>query len=224
MVIEEINTAHAIILFKGHKKDRSFDKSFRTKSSCPVIAKALDLHIRDCEIGSWNHCQAPTQFQGEGSSHELAAVLLTESIQHSLMILKQPIYILYLDAESAFDVVLHELLVKHLFNNGTGGHNLLFINNRLEHRKTIVDWEGNLLGPIKDERGLEQGGVSSSDLYKIFGKQQLNTAQESELGETLPAIWTAWTSPTPARSPHKRKIQNCSQSKGYRLLGAATKS
>ena len=52
MVIEEINTAHAIILFKGHKKDQSSEKSYRTISSCPVIAKALDLHIRDCEIGS----------------------------------------------------------------------------------------------------------------------------------------------------------------------------
>ena len=183
--IEEVNTAYAVILFKGHKKDRSSDKSYRLISSCPVIAKALDLHIRDAEIKSWNVSQASTQFQGEGSSHELAAVLLTESIQHSLTTLKQPIYILYLDAESAFDVVLHEILVTHLFNTGTSGHNLLFINNRLSNRRTVVDWEGNLLGPIQDERGLEQGGVKSSDLYKIFAKEQITTAQESGLGVDL---------------------------------------
>ena len=34
---------------------------------------------------------------------------------------------------------------------------------------------------IIDEQGLEQGGVSSSDLYKIFGKEQLASAQESKL-------------------------------------------
>ena len=96
--IEEVNTVYACILFKGHNKDRSSDRSYRTISTCPVIAKALDLYVRDLGIASWNENQASTQFQGEGSSHELAAVVLTEAIQHSLFTLKQPIFILYLDA------------------------------------------------------------------------------------------------------------------------------
>ena len=41
------------------------------------------------------------------------------------------------------------------------------------------------MGPIHDQRGLEQGGVSSSDFYKIYGKEQLSTAQESKLGVKL---------------------------------------
>ena len=63
----------------------------------------------------WAAAQAETQFQGSGSSHELAAILLTETIQHSLFSLKLPIFILYLDAQSAFDVVLRELLIKNLY-------------------------------------------------------------------------------------------------------------
>ena len=38
------------------------------------------------------------------------------------------------------------------------------------------------MGPIADERGLEQGVVNSSDFYKIFGKDQLHSAQQSGLG------------------------------------------
>ena len=38
------------------------------------------------------------------------------------------------------------------------------------------------MGPVQDQQGLEQGGVSSSDLYKIFGKEQLTMAQDSNLG------------------------------------------
>ena len=38
------------------------------------------------------------------------------------------------------------------------------------------------MGPIHDECGLEQGGTSSSDFYKIFGKEQLTSAQDSGLG------------------------------------------
>ena len=181
--IEQVNTVHACILFKGHNKDKTSDRSYRTISSCPVVAKALDMYVRDLNIDDWNLNQAETQFQGEGSCHELAAVLLTETIQHSLFSLKLPIFILYLDAQSAFDVVLRELLIKNLyFSCNTDGHTLHYINNRLENRRTLVEWEGNLMGPILDESGLEQGGVSSSDFYKIYGKEQLTTAQDSYLG------------------------------------------
>ena len=42
------------------------------------------------------------------------------------------------------------------------------------------------MGPIKDQRGFEQGGANSGDFYKIFGKEQLSTAQASGLGVTMP--------------------------------------
>ena len=183
--IEEVNTVYACILFKGHKKDKTSDRSYRTISTCPVIAKALDLYIRDLNIVSWNDDKADTQFQGEGSSHELAAVVLTEAIQHSLYTIKEPLFVLLLDAQSAFDVVLRELLVRNLYNINTDGHTLLYINNRLGHRRTFIDWDGNLMGAIEDECGVEQGNVNSSDFYKIFSKEQLTTAQESELGVRL---------------------------------------
>ena len=82
--IHEINVVHAIILFKGHKKDKTSDRSYRTISTCPVVAKALDLYIRELFIDEWNLDKAETQFQGKGSSHELAALLLTEVI-HCLL-------------------------------------------------------------------------------------------------------------------------------------------
>ena len=41
------------------------------------------------------------------------------------------------------------------------------------------------MGPILDQCGLEQGGVSSSDFYKIFSRDQLAMAQDSRLGAPL---------------------------------------
>ena len=132
--IEEINVVYACILFKGHAKVKTSDRSYRTISTCPVVAKALDLYVRDLNIINWNSDKATTQFQGQGSSHELAAILLTETIQHSLHTLKKPIFVLYLDAQSAFDVVLHELLIRKLYLCGTTGHTLLYLNNRQEQK------------------------------------------------------------------------------------------
>ena len=111
--------------------------------------------------------------------------MLTECISFSKDTLQLPTYVLYLDAKSAFDNVLKELLIKNLYNVQELDKSLIIINNRLQYRNTYVDWNGDLMGPIQDELGLEQGGTNSSDFYKIFGKEQLYLAQQSKLGVPL---------------------------------------
>ena len=133
----------------------------------------------------WNEDQADVQFMGEGSSHELGALLLTEAVQFSLHSAKKPLFALFLDAKSAFDSVLRKILIHTLFFCGTADQSLIFINNRLESRTTYVEWDKELMGPIIDEQGVEQGGANSGDYYKIFGKEQLSMAQASGLGVAL---------------------------------------
>ena len=41
------------------------------------------------------------------------------------------------------------------------------------------------MGPIYDEKGVEQGGVNSDHYYKIFGKEQLLVSQGSCLGVAM---------------------------------------
>ena len=164
--LSEVNRAYACILFKGHGRDKTSSRSYRTISSCPVVAKALDILIRDRHVEQWNLHQAPTQFQGEGSSHELAGILLTECVQYSLHTLKRPMFALYLDAQSAFDVVQRELLIKNLYDVQGASQDLLYVDKRLAARETVVEWSGSLMGPINDEQGLEQGGINSSEFYK----------------------------------------------------------
>ena len=81
--VEELNIAYALLLHKGHQKSRTSDRSYRTISTCPFLSKALDMYLHDLYIEDWNTLQAPTQYQGTGSSHELAALMVTEVIQHS---------------------------------------------------------------------------------------------------------------------------------------------
>ena len=169
--LAEINTVYAIVLCKGHGKDKTSNRSYRAISTCPLLTKSLDLYVCELNLDVWNEDQSETQFQGEGSSHELASLLVTECIQHSLHHLKEPLFVLFLDAKSAFDVVLKELLIKNLYFSGTTGETLLYLDARLGNRQTYLDWNGQLMGPILDEQGVEQGGINSSDFYKIFGKE-----------------------------------------------------
>ena len=100
-----------------------------------LVAKGLDIYIQKIHERNWDSDQSSTQFQGAGSSHELAAILLTECISYSKHTLKQPTFVLYLDAKSAFDNVLKELLIKNLYNVQELDQSLIIVNNRLHNRK-----------------------------------------------------------------------------------------
>ena len=166
--LEELCTVWACVLYKGHNKDRYCDKSYRTISTCPFVSKVLDTYIADLYSSTWNADTCTTQFQKRSSSHDLAALLLTETINHSMTFLSKPVYALYLDAMSAFDLLLHELLIGKLFSTGIQYQGLTMIATRLTNRKTVCEWKKILMGPITDECGVEQGGISSSDYYKVY--------------------------------------------------------
>ena len=183
--LEELNTVWACILWKGHGKDRESDRSYRTISTCPLVAKALDRYIGDLYSEGWAEAQAETQFQGSGSSHELAALLLTECVNFSIYSLKKPIFLLLLDAKSAFDLIPRESIIVNAYKAGTCDQGLLYLDNRLGNRKTFCEWSKTLMGPIMDKLGVEQGGVNSDKLYKLANNDQLHIAQLSQLGINL---------------------------------------
>ena len=183
--IDDLNIALGIILYKGHRKPKTSDRSYRTISTCPFLAKSIDLYLRDLHHEKWDACQAVTQYQGAGSNHELASLLLTEVIQFSLNVANKPVFLLALDAQSAFDRCLRQILVCELFKAGIDGDSLLLIDNRLASRSTVYEWDKKLVGPAQDKTGFEQGAINSSDFYKLYNNEQIYTAQASSLGVHL---------------------------------------
>ena len=120
-----------------------------------------------------------TQFQGEQSSHELAAVLLTEAVLHSLHEVRKPVFVLFLDVKSAFDVIVRQNAIVEAYKAGTNDQGLLYLDARLANRRTFPQWGKTLMGPIYDTLGLEQGAVNSDRLYKLCNNSQLKEAQSS---------------------------------------------
>ena len=59
------------------------------------------------------------------------------------------------------------------------------MENRLASRLTFCEFNKKLSGPIRDQQGLEQGGLSSSDCYKLYNYDCLNLTQQSNLGVEL---------------------------------------
>ena len=180
--LEELNSIYACILYKGQGKDRQSSRSYRTISTCPLLAKAIDCYLRELCLDSWDCEQASTQYQGGGMSHELACLLLTETLQFSILVSKRPVFALFLDAKSAFDRVIRQILIRNLYSAGTDDQRLIYIDERLKNRYTYCEFDREMMGPIRDSRGLEQGGISSSDMYKLYNNEQAIVAQSSGLG------------------------------------------
>ena len=186
--LEELNTIWAIILHKGGGKDKELDRSWRTISCCPLLAKALDTYMVQLYNAGWSAAQAPTQFQGDNSSHDLASLCVTEAVIHGLYTNKEPVYLLLLDAQSAYDRVVIEHAVRCAYLAGTQDEGLLYLDHRLRSRRTMVEWEKEILGPIKDTQGVEQGGCPSDKVYRLVNNEQLVTAQQSGLGVDLGSV------------------------------------
>ena len=117
-----MNTIYACILFKGHLKCKENGRLYRTISTCPLLAKALNIHIKNLLIDDWNNAQAETRYQDLGKSHELACVLMTETIDYSLYRCNKPVFAFFMDARSTFDRIVfcalsHFSRVSHLHDN-----------------------------------------------------------------------------------------------------------
>ena len=72
-------------------------------------------------------------------------------------------------------------MINNLYDYGIQDQGLLLIDQRIKNRRTICEWNGQIMGPIHDKWGLEQGGKKSSDFYKVYNNSQLEAAQDSKL-------------------------------------------
>ena len=99
--------------------------------------------------------------------------------------LNRPLYALFLDAKSCFDRVRAQNVIKNAFRTGTANQSLNIINNRLTNRSSYIKFNTDVIGPINDTQGVEQGGLLSDRLFRLVGNDQLLVAQISELGVPL---------------------------------------
>ena len=76
-----------------------------------------------------------------------------------------------------------------MFFAGMDGQAIIYAKNRLMNRQTFLDWNKTVMGPIKDEQGVEQGGVNSSDYYKLYNNKlhsiTANSCQGVNMGHNL---------------------------------------
>ena len=116
-----------------------------------------------------------------------AALLVTESINEASDC-KSPLYITFLDASKAFDVVDHEILLNELYLSGIDGSLWVLLRELYREPTTHVKWNNIISEEFNVLQGVRQGGVSSAPVYKSYTNRLLNNLQKHHLGHRIGTV------------------------------------
>ena len=135
------------------KGDRSDPANYRGITVTTVLLKVIEhvLNIRHNAILDASQSRLQKVFTSGRSSID-AALILSECIDKAKN-KRKPLIVATLDAQKAFDVVNHKLLLGRLFLDGINGADWMLLRNTHTDLTSVVKWEGTLSSPfvIKQE-------------------------------------------------------------------------
>ncbi|CAC5378707.1 unnamed protein product [Mytilus coruscus] len=83
------------------------------------------------------------------------------------------LYLVLLDAKAAFDTITHIHMLHRVFLSGIDDGHWGLIKDQHENTKSVVKWEGNISQPFLVNQRVRQGGILSTNLYKLYINQLL---------------------------------------------------
>ena len=95
------------------------------------------------------------------------SLILEENIRENKDNNLPTLYIVFLDAKSAFEVISHTSLMRKLLHIGIEGKCWNFIDSLHSNAEILVKWGGQLSGSFEIRQGVRQGGILSTDMYKV---------------------------------------------------------
>ncbi|MCG8047714.1 MAG: reverse transcriptase domain-containing protein, partial [Candidatus Thiodiazotropha endolucinida] len=165
------------------KKGSSNDvKNYRGITILPTLTKILETVLKETVRPAVERCQNKLQRGFTQNSSPMNCSLILEEVIREAKDLKEPLYIAFLDVKAAFDVVSHASLLRKLFHIGIEGPEWSLIHSMHVGAESVVKWEGATSDPFQVQQGVRQGGILSTDLYKLYGNRLLNRLTDLAIG------------------------------------------
>ena len=117
-------------------------------------------------------------------SPEMASVIVSEAIANAVHH-KEQLYIVFLDASKAFDVVNHVVLADTLNHLVKDPQLAQAVNTAYSDISSYVKWEDIRGTSFPVKQGVRQGGTLSAPLYKLYIHPLLEKLEDSKLGLSL---------------------------------------
>ena len=167
MLPETLSTG--VVTSIGKKgKDTRLPANHRGISITSILGKALEHTEITIVSEAVAEIQSYLQFGfSAGQSPLGASVIITEAVAISTHA-KQPLYIVTLDAQKAFDTVSHDILL-HTLASSTE-LNTLHAATKLFYSglSSQVKWKDECGERFDIQQGVRQGGILSTHLYKLY--------------------------------------------------------
>ena len=99
---------------------------------------------------------------------------MTEAIQFSTKNLRTPLWYLFIDKMSAYDMCLKQHVISGALEASGGpqqaDQTLIYLANRLSNRHTYLEFDSVTMGPTKDKAGVEVFGKLSTEEFQMINK------------------------------------------------------
>ena len=165
------------------KKGSSLDaKNYRGNTILPILSKLLESILRTRIEPNVVRTQNSMQRGFTKHSSPMNCSLILEEYIRENRDLKKDSFIAFLDAKAAFDVVNHPSLMRKLFHIGVEGVTWNLIHSLHKKAQTVVRWCGATSEPFEIQQGVRQGGVLSTDLYKVYSNPLLDRVTSLLIG------------------------------------------
>ena len=163
-----------------HKKGKPLRNpdSYRRITVNSIIGKVLEKELLARTKAILNPQQQSLQFGfTEKCSSTHCALMLTEAVAE-VQDTGESLYITFMDAKKAFDVVWHESMLVSLHNSQVTGAMWNIYDNMYTNLISQVKLGGILSMPIEEKQGIRQGGLTSTELFKNRSNPMLKRLAE----------------------------------------------
>ena len=167
---------------KGSNKDA---KNYRGITITPVISKIIEVLLKNRIQDVILKHQHPFQRGFTAATSPMNGALLVEEYLRECKDQKKTAYVAFLDVKSAFDVVSHSSLLRKLYNIGIDGQCWNLIYQLHQGAKSSVKWCGAVSESFAVEQGVRQGGLLSTDLFKVYNNPLLCKVSDSGYGAMI---------------------------------------
>ena len=173
-------SAHKLgIVTPVHKKGKpaANPDSYRRITVTPTTGKVIEKHIQLLSKPHYDKAQNRQQrgFTKNASSTSVA-LILSEAVAEAKD-QKIPMFVQFLDAKKAFDVVWHDGMLCSLHDQGIDGPLWQLHSDIYTSITSRVKWQRQLSPAFLDQQGLRQGGLTSADSFKTKANPFLNKVE-----------------------------------------------
>ncbi|CAL8141293.1 unnamed protein product [Orchesella dallaii] len=165
-VPEALMRVQIVPILKKSGLDATSSNNYRPIAIASVISKVFEKLILLLFPDKFH--TAPNQFGYKKDVGTEVAVFSLKQIAHHYLRHNTPVYVCYLDATKAFDMVNHWTLLKKLCERDVDIGVIQFLKYWFRNQFFTVKWGKCVSSPFPVRNSVRQGGVLSASLFAIY--------------------------------------------------------